>query len=245
LLLYPAIDIRDGRAVRLIQGDYSRESVFDDDPVEAARRWVDGGAEALHVVDLDGARDGAPANLGQLARICEITDVPVQFGGGLRTPESISAALDAGAVRAVVGTAAIADPALIEAVAADRPGALVASVDARAGRVAVEGWVRETEVGPVELVAELATRGVNRFLYTPVEVDGTLSGPAIEALQPVAQAAETANAKLLYSGGVGELDHLRRLAGLRLSALEGVVVGRALYEGRFTVADAQTALEGR
>jgi phosphoribosylformimino-5-aminoimidazole carboxamide ribotide isomerase len=245
LLLYPAIDIRDGRAVRLIQGDYSRQTVFDDDPAEAARRWVDGGAEALHVVDLDGARDGAPANLVQLARICEITDVPVQVGGGLRTAEAIGAALDAGAARAVVGTAAIADPALIEAVAAERPGALVASVDARAGKVAVEGWVRETEVGPAELVADLAGRGVDRFLYTPVEVDGTLSGPSIEALQPVAEAAEVANSKLLYSGGVGEVDHLRQLAALRLPALEGVVVGRALYEGRFTVADAQAALEGR
>jgi phosphoribosylformimino-5-aminoimidazole carboxamide ribotide isomerase len=245
LLLYPAIDIRDGRAVRLVQGDYSRETAFDDDPANAARRWAGEGAQALHVVDLDGAREGEPANLEHLGRICDAVEVPVQFGGGLRTAEAIAAALDAGAARVVLGTAAIADPALVEAMAAEHPGALAISVDARAGKVAVEGWLRETEIEPAELIGELADRGANRFLYTPVEVDGTLAGPSLEALRPVAEAAQSAGARLLYSGGVGELDHLRELAALQLPALEGVVVGRALYEGRFSIAEAQTTLEGR
>jgi phosphoribosylformimino-5-aminoimidazole carboxamide ribotide isomerase len=245
LVLYPAIDIRDGQAVRLVQGDYARETAFDADPVDAARRWADEGAQALHVVDLDGAREGEPANLEHLRRICDAVEVPVQFGGGLRTAEAVAEAIDAGAARVVLGTAAIADPALVEAVAAERPGALVASVDARAGKVAVEGWLRSTEIDPATLIGELASRGVDRMLYTPVEVDGTLGGPSLEALRPVAEAAASAGAKLMYSGGVGELDHLRQLAALRLPALEGVVVGRALYESRFSIAEAQVALEER
>jgi phosphoribosylformimino-5-aminoimidazole carboxamide ribotide isomerase len=244
VLLYPAIDIRGGRAVRLVQGDYERETPFDDDPADAARRWAAEGARALHVVDLDGARAGSPANLGDLRRICAAVDATVQFGGGLRSAEGIEAAIEAGAARLVVGTAAIFDPALVEAAAAERPGAIIVSVDARAGKVAVEAWERETEITPAELVAELAGRGIDRFLYTPVEVDGTLSGPSLEALRPVASAAERAGAKLIYSGGIGELDHLRELVALELPALDGVVVGRALYEGRFSVAEAEAALEG-
>lgn len=244
MLLYPAIDIRGGHAVRLVQGDYERETAFDDDPADAARRWATEGAAALHVVDLDGAREGRPVNLEHLRRICASVDVPVQFGGGLRSAESVGAVFEAGAARAVIGTAAIADPALVEALAAERPGALVASVDARAGRVAVEAWERETEIAPGELLGELAGRGVDRFLYTPVEVDGTLAGPSLDTLGQVAAAAEAAGAALIYSGGVGELEHLRELAALRLPALEGVIVGRALYEGRFSVAEAQAALQG-
>jgi phosphoribosylformimino-5-aminoimidazole carboxamide ribotide isomerase len=245
LLLMPAIDIRGGRVVRLVQGDYERETAYDADPADAARRWVADGAEALHVVDLDGALEGKPANLEHLRRICEAAEIPVQFGGGLRTAESVAEALEIGAARVVLGTAAIADPALVQAIAAERPGKLVASVDARAGKVAVEAWGRETAVGPADLIAELAGRGIDRFLYTPVEVDGTLAGPALDALGSVAAAAAQADVGLIYSGGVGELAHLRELTGLGLAALEGVIVGRALYEGRFSVAEARAALEGR
>jgi phosphoribosylformimino-5-aminoimidazole carboxamide ribotide isomerase len=244
LILVPAVDIRGGRAVRLVQGDYGRETAFDADPVDAARRWAADGAELLHVVDLDGAKLGEPANLKAVRRICDAVDIPVQFGGGLRTGESIAAAVEAGAARVVLGTVAITDPALLEAAAAERPGAIVASVDARAGRVAVEAWEQEAEIGPAELVADLAPRGVSRFLYTPVEVDGTLAGPDLEALAPVAEAAADAGAALLYSGGVGSLEDLQRLAGAGLDSVEGVVVGRALYEGRFSVSEGQAALAG-
>ena len=245
MLLIPAIDIRGGRAVRLVQGDYERETPFDDDPADAARRWAADGARALHVVDLDGARAGSPANLGHLRRICAAVDATVQFGGGLRSAEAIEAAIGVGAARVVVGTAAISDPALVEAAAAERPGTIIASVDARAGKVAVEAWERETEITPAELVAELAGRGIDRFLYTQVDVDGTLAGPSLQTLGPVASAAERVGARLVYSGGVGGLDHLRELAALELPALDGVVVGRALYEGRFSIAEAQAALQGR
>jgi phosphoribosylformimino-5-aminoimidazole carboxamide ribotide isomerase len=245
LVLYPAIDIRGSRTVRLVQGDYERETVFDEGPLDAARRWVEAGAEALHVVDLDGARAGEPANLEHLRRICEAVEAPVQFGGGLRTAESVDEALGAGAARVVLGTVALVDPALVEALATERRGQIVASVDARSGKVAVEGWQRESEIDPADLIADLAGRGVERFLYTPVEVDGTLDGPALDSLRPVAEAAEAAGAELLYSGGVGSVDDLRALAGLGLEALAGVVVGRALYEGRFTLAEGQAALGGR
>jgi phosphoribosylformimino-5-aminoimidazole carboxamide ribotide isomerase len=242
LRLYPAIDIRDGRAVRLIQGDYERETTYDADPLEAALRWVGQGAGALHVVDLDGARAGAPVNIEHVARICEAVEVPVQVGGGLRQAGDVEAVLGAGAARAILGTAALSDPALVESLAADHGERILVSADARAGAVAVEGWERATKLSTAELIADLARRGVTAFVFTPVEVDGTLEGPGLEGLRAAAEAASAGNARLIYSGGVGTLDHLRELAAMGLPALDGVIVGRALYEGRFTVAEGQAAL---
>jgi phosphoribosylformimino-5-aminoimidazole carboxamide ribotide isomerase len=244
VILYPAIDIRRGHAVRLVQGDYDRETVFDADPLDAARRWVEQGAQWLHVVDLDGARAGVPANLEQVARICAETGVPVQCGGGLRDGRAVGAVLAAGAQRALLGTAALRDPALVGDLAGEHGDRIVAAADARMGNVAVEGWEHETATSVEELVRDLGGRGVRRFVYTPVEVDGTLAGPNLEGLRAAAKAADDVGAELLYSGGVGSLDHLRQLAALDLPALAGVVVGRALYEARFTVAEGQAALEG-
>jgi phosphoribosylformimino-5-aminoimidazole carboxamide ribotide isomerase len=242
MIVYPAIDIRGGRAVRLVQGDYERETAFDADPIDAATRWVEQGAEALHVVDLDGARAGAPVNIEHLVRICDAIEVPVQTGGGLRSAADVRAVLDAGAARAVLGTAALSDPALIEALAEEHPDRVVVSADARAGRVAVEGWERETGTSAPELVEALARRGVRRFVHTPVEVDGTVEGPDLAALREVAAAAHRSGVGLTYSGGIGSIDHLRALAAERLPALTGVIVGRALYQGRFTVEEARAAL---
>jgi phosphoribosylformimino-5-aminoimidazole carboxamide ribotide isomerase len=243
VILYPAIDIRGGRAVRLTQGDFARETQFDADPLDAAERWLEQGARALHVVDLDGSRAGEPQALDHVARITAAAgDVPVQVGGGLRSAESVQAALDAGAARAVLGTAALEDPALLEALVAEAPDRIVAAADARGGHVAVEGWERESSASADGLIRELADRGVRHFLYTPVEVDGTLEGPALAGIRDAAFAA--GDAELLYSGGVGALDDLRELAALALPALAGVIVGRALYEGRFTVTAGQEALGG-
>ena len=242
MILYAAIDIRDGRAVRLVQGDYERETAFDSDPLDAARRWVEQGAEALHVVDLDGARDGSPASLDHLRRICEAVDVPVQAGGGLRSGEAVAEALGAGADAVVLGTAALADPALVEALAAEHGERLVVSADARSGRVAVSGWEQDTQISPEQVVTDLAERGVRRFVFTPVEVDGTLAGPGLDQVRSVAGAAGEAGAGLVYSGGIGSIDDLASLGGLGLSALTGVIIGRALYEGRFTVAEGRAAL---
>ncbi len=244
MILYPAIDIRGGCAVRLVQGDYDRETAFDADPLDAAKRWIEQGARALHVVDLDGARSGVASNLDHVRRIAAQAPVPVQVGGGLRSAEAVAAVLGAGAERAVLGTAALEDPALIEALVADHGARIAVSADTRSGKVAVEGWERESTTGVEGLIADLAGRGVGLFIFTSVEVDGTLEGPDLEGLQAAAGAAAVAGAELIYSGGVGTLDHLRRLGPLDLPALTGVIVGRALYESRFTVTEGEAALAG-
>jgi phosphoribosylformimino-5-aminoimidazole carboxamide ribotide isomerase len=242
LILLPAIDIRGGAAVRLEQGDFDRETRFDADPLEAARRWCEQGARALHVVDLDGARHGTPANLPDVARICAELEVPVQLGGGLRDAEAVAAAFAAGVERVVLGTAALEDPALVVSLLAEYGERIAVGADARAGRVALAGWEREAEIGVPGLIADLAGRGARRFVFTPVEVDGTLRGPGVAALRDAAGAAAEAEAELIYSGGIGTLEHLRTLAALELPALSGVIVGRALYEGRFSVAEGEAAL---
>jgi phosphoribosylformimino-5-aminoimidazole carboxamide ribotide isomerase len=239
LILFPAIDIRGGKAVRLVQGDYGRETQYDDDPVVAARRWVNGGAGWLHVVDLDGARAGEPVNLEHVRRIVAAINVPVQLGGGLRDSKKVEEAFSSGAERVVLGTAAVRDPEMAEAIAAAHGDRVVVSVDARAGRVAAEGWTQESELGATEVIAELSGRGIRRFVYTPVDVDGLMEGPDLDSLGEVAGSTES---EVIYSGGVGSLDDLRAVAGLGLENVEGVIVGRALYEQRFTIAEAQDAL---
>ena len=240
MILYPAIDIRDGRAVRLSQGDYDRETAYDDDPVVAARRWVDGGARWLHVVDLDGARAGEPVNLDHVGRIVAAVSVPVQLGGGLRDSKKVEQAISSGAERVVLGTAAVRDPELAGAIADAHGERVVVSVDSRSGKVAAEGWTESSDLGTSEVIAALSERGVRRFVYTPVEADGLMEGPDLDSLR---EAAEAATGELIYSGGVGSLDDLRAIAALGLDNLGGVIVGRALYEGRFTVADAQAILD--
>jgi phosphoribosylformimino-5-aminoimidazole carboxamide ribotide isomerase len=240
LILYPAIDIRDGRAVRLTQGDYDREVAYDDDPVVAARRWEDGGARWLHVVDLDGAKAGEPVNLEHVRRIVAAVGIPIQLGGGLRDSKKVEDAISSGAERVVLGTAAVRDPELAAAIASAHPERVVASVDARSGKVAAEGWTEESDLNTTDVVAELSGRGVRRFVYTPVEVDGTMEGPDLDSLREVAGATD---GEVIYSGGVGSLDDLRAVASLGLSNLGGVIVGSALYEQRFSVAEGQAALE--
>jgi len=239
LILFPAIDIRGGRAVRLIQGDYEKETAYDDDPVVAARRWVDGGARWLHIVDLDGARAGEPVNLEHVRRIVAAVNVPVQLGGGLRDSKKVEEAISSGAERVVLGTAAVRDPEMAEAIAAAHGDRVVASVDSRSGKVAAEGWTEGTDLGTTEVIAELTRRGLSRFVFTPVDVDGLMEGPDLDALRGVADATD---GELIYSGGIGSLEDLRAVAGLGLEKVEGVIVGRALYEQRFSVAEARAAL---
>jgi phosphoribosylformimino-5-aminoimidazole carboxamide ribotide isomerase len=241
VILYPAIDIRGGRAVRLLQGDYARETAYDADPVDAAVRWAGEGAEFLHVVDLDGAKAGAPRNLDTVRRIAAAVDCPIQVGGGLRDPGSVAAALEAGAERVVIGTAALRDPGFLDEMLAGDPERVVVSVDARDGKVALAGWTEAGGEGAVEAVAELTSRGVARFLCTAIEVDGTMEGPALGQLGEIAAAT---NAAVIASGGVGELSHLKDLARQAVPNIEGAIVGRALYERKFTVAEAIAALGG-
>lgn len=239
MILYPAIDIRGGGAVRLLQGDYERETTYDADPVDAAIRWAGEGAEFLHVVDLDGARSGAPQNLEAVRRIAGAVRCPVQVGGGLRDADSVAAVLEAGVERAVIGTAALRNAEFLDAML-DRHGErIVVSVDSKGGRVALDGWTEGSGRDAAEAIAELTSRGVGRFLCTTIEVDGTMEGPAIEELARIAGATE---ADVLASGGVGALADLEALASGAPANVAGVIVGRALYEDRFTVAEANAAL---
>jgi phosphoribosylformimino-5-aminoimidazole carboxamide ribotide isomerase len=237
VILYPAIDILDGHAVRLVQGHFDRATEYAADPLEAARAWADAGAERLHVVDLDGARAGAPANLAHVERIATQTGLPVQLGGGLRSAAAIADAIGAGAARVVLGTAAFSE--LLEAALADHGERVVVSVDVRGGAVATAGWTQTTSLDAVSAVAALAARGVRRFVYTDVDRDGMLGGIDGAAVARVADALE---GELLYSGGVGSLADLEALAALRHPRLAGAIVGKALYERRFTLAAAQEAL---
>jgi phosphoribosylformimino-5-aminoimidazole carboxamide ribotide isomerase len=242
MILYPAIDIRDGKAVRLAQGDFAQETVYDADPLSAARAWVEGGARWLHVVDLDGARDGAPANLEHLERIAGELGVPVQFGGGLRSRASVDAALAAGAQRVILGTAAYTDVDFLDDVVAAYDNRVVVSVDVRGGRVASAGWTHQTEMEASAVIEHLQRRGVRRLVYSSIERDGMLSGPDLAEVQRVAEAVR---GHFTYSGGIGTLADLEALARLRQVNLTGVIVGKALYERRFGVAEAIAALDDR
>lgn len=239
MLLYPAIDIRGGQAVRLLQGDYERETTYDADPVDAATRWGDEGAQFLHVVDLDGAKVGEPQNLEAIRRIAAAVQCPIQVGGGLRDTESVASVLEAGAQRVVIGTAALRDPQFLDEVVAAHGERVVASLDTRGGKVSLSGWTETSDVDAPRAAADLSNRGVQRFLCTAIEVDGTMEGPAIRQLNQIAAATK---AQVIASGGVGELSHLEELARETAPNIEGAIVGRALYERRFTVAEGIASL---
>jgi phosphoribosylformimino-5-aminoimidazole carboxamide ribotide isomerase len=239
VILYPAIDIRGGQAVRLLQGDYERETAYDADPVDAAARWAGEGAEFLHVVDLDGAKLGEPRNLEAVRRIAAAVECPIQVGGGLRDMASVDAVLGAGAERVVIGTAALRDPEFLTAALEKHGERVVVSVDARDGKVSLSGWTETSGVDVATAVADLSERGVQRFLCTAIEVDGTMEGPATDELNRIAAATP---AQVIASGGVGTLAHLKALAADAAPNIEGAIVGRALYERRFTVAEAIAAL---
>jgi phosphoribosylformimino-5-aminoimidazole carboxamide ribotide isomerase len=239
VILYPAIDIRDGRAVRLLQGDYERETAYDADPVDAALRWAGEGAEFLHVVDLDGARAGAPQNLDAVRRIAAAVECPIQVGGGLRDDESVSAVLEAGAGRVVIGTAALRDRAFLDRALESHGERVVVSIDTRGGKASHSGWTETSDIDATDAVAELSGRGVRRFLCTSIEVDGTMEGPALGDLNALAGATD---ANLIASGGVGTLEDLELLGRAGATNIEGAIVGRALYERRFTVAEGIAAL---
>lgn len=241
--LYPAIDLQDGRAVRLRRGDFAQPTVFSEDPVAQARAFAEAGASVLHVVDLDGARQGQPVHAATVASIAAAFPGTVHLGGGLRSRPAIETALATGVDRVVVGTAVVEDRTLLEW-AIDRLGdALVVGLDARQGRLATHGWTQLSDREAVDVATELVRTGVRRLAYTDINRDGTLGGPNLAALRRVSEAVPPL--KIIAAGGVSSLDDLRRLRDLRLANLSGVIVGRALYEGRFTVAEGLEALAER
>jgi phosphoribosylformimino-5-aminoimidazole carboxamide ribotide isomerase len=240
VIFLPAIDIRDGKAVRLEQGRFDRETVYVDDPLEAARSWVEAGARSLHIVDLDGAREGSPQNLQHLKRITDELRIPVQYGGGLRSFGSARDALAAGATRVVLGTAAINDLEFLDEALAAWAVRVVVAVDVRGGHVSVSGWTEETQMLPEDVIERVQRRGVKQFVYTNADRDGMLNGPDLDEVRRIARAIR---GRWIYSGGIATADDLRALRDLRLLNLAGVISGKAIYEGRFTIADAHDILD--
>ncbi|HEX9530666.1 MAG TPA: 1-(5-phosphoribosyl)-5-[(5-phosphoribosylamino)methylideneamino]imidazole-4-carboxamide isomerase [Acidimicrobiales bacterium] len=234
MLLLPAIDLRDGRCVRLLQGDYARETVYDGDPVAVARDFEASGAPWLHVVDLDAARTGRPANRDVVRAIASSVGVPVQAGGGVRDEFSAEALFDAGVRRIVIGTAALEHPALLARVASRHPGQVAVGLDGRHGEVAVRGWSEGTGVRVLDAVARLADSGASAVVVTDIGRDGMLAGPDLDGLAAVLAHTQL---EVIASGGVAAAADLVALAGLVAGGrrLAGAIVGKALYEGRLSV----------
>ena len=230
--IIPAIDIRGGKCVQLVQGDYDRETVFSNDPVKMAVRWTDLGAPRLHVIDLDGARLGEPVNLAVVQSIASSVDVPVQVGGAIRSLRAARTVLASGADRVILGTAAVENPDLArEATERLGPDAVMISVDARDGYVAVKGWTDTSDVKAADLISDLSAVGVRRFMYTDIARDGTLTEPNFSAIQALVSGSWS----LLAAGGISSLDHLERLAGL---GVDGAIIGTAVYTGDIDLREA-------
>jgi len=237
--IIPAIDLRDGRCVRLVQGDYSRETVYSSDPVAMAKRWEEMGAKRLHVVDLDGAREGEPRNLGVAGKIARALAVPCDIGGGIRSRESARAVLDEGFQRFSIGTRAL-DAEFARAIFSEFGDAAILDIAARGGMVSVEGWQEQTQVSALNLARGLDAVGCRRIIFTDVSRDGALSGPNVEAVRAMAQGVR---ASVIASGGVSQVGDIVALAGLAPLGVEGVIVGKALYDGRLDLKAALEALD--
>jgi phosphoribosylformimino-5-aminoimidazole carboxamide ribotide isomerase len=237
--LFPAIDLRNGNAVRLYQGDYDQETVYGTDPSAQARAFVEEGAEWLHVVDLDAAKSGDPINRSVIAEICGAVDVPVQVGGGVRSLDAAKALFDLGVARVVIGSAAVEQPELVHAVAAHH--AVAVGLDARGDEVATHGWTERTGRTVKELAAEFADAGVQALVVTEISVDGTLAGPDVAGLTALLAATDI---PVIASGGIGTLAHMATLASISVDGrrFDGAITGRALYEGAFTVREALDAI---
>lgn len=232
----PAIDLRGGRCVRLLQGDYDRETAYSDDPVAVAQRWGALGAPRLHVVDLDGAKEGAPRNQEVMAAICRAVTIPVEVSGGIRTIGAIAAALAYGATRVQLGSVAIKDPALTRQAIARFGEAIVVSIDAKDGEVRTDGWLQGSNVRAIDLARELAATGVARLMFTDIGRDGMLTEPNFDAYRELLAGV---TCPVVASGGVSKVEHLVRLAEI---GCEGAIVGKSLYESAFTLPEALAAV---
>lgn len=235
MLIIPAIDIKDGRCVRLFQGEMDKETVYFDKPVNAARHWQEQGATFLHIVDLNGAVEGRPVHTREVAMICQETDLSVELGGGLRSAEAVEVALQLGIARVVIGTAAYDSAEFVRALCEKFPQKIVVGIDARNGKMAVKGWKETTSMDAVELAKRCEAAGAARIIYTDINRDGTREGPNIDETRKIARAVKI---PIIASGGVATLDDIRTLKTLAKEGVEGVIVGRALYANAFSLADA-------
>ena len=237
MIILPAIDIKDGKCVRLYQGDFDRLTTYDADPVQVARRWHEAGASWLHVVDLDGALNGYPANLEIIQRIRSAVSLHIECGGGMRTLDAMQRMLDTGIDRIILGTIALTDPDLLQAALQRWSERIVIGLDAREGRVAIAGWRETSQVEATALAGELCARGVSRFVYTDIARDGALRGPNLPALQAMQRAISNVSpdGALIASGGIASMADLQAIAHL---GIEGAIVGKALYTGAIELARA-------
>ena len=241
MILFPAIDLKGGKCVRLLRGEMSAATTFNDDPADQARKFEASGCRWIHVVDLDGAFAGAPANAPAVRAILGAVKVPVQLGGGIRDEGRIAAWLDAGINRVILGTVALRNPDLVKQACRDWPGRIVVGIDARGGRVAVEGWAETSDVRAVDLAKKFADAGVAAIVYTDIERDGAMGGPNVEATSALAKAS---GIPVIASGGVSSLDDLRVLKAHAGDGIVGVISGRALYDGRIDLGQAVRLLDG-
>ena len=230
--IYPAIDIKDGKCVRLLQGRFSDVTVYGDDPAAMAKKWESLGGEYIHVVDLDGALKGHGVNAEIIKKICSSVSVPVQTGGGIRTIEDIKAKLDCGISRVIIGTKAVSSPEFIKKAVSEYGDKIVVGIDAKDGYVAVEGWEKCSEFKAVEFAEKMTALGVKTIVYTDISTDGTLKGPNVAAMEEM---AKSVNADIIASGGIGSLEHIKSLVP---TGVEGVIVGRALYTGNVDLSEA-------
>jgi phosphoribosylformimino-5-aminoimidazole carboxamide ribotide isomerase len=239
MLIIPAIDLKDGRCVRLFQGDMDKETVYFENPVEAARHWVDEGATFLHIVDLNGAVEGRPVHTNEIAAICKQTGLTVELGGGLRSLGAVETALNLGVSRVVIGTAAYTKAEFLQTLCKRFPGKIVVGIDARQGKVAVKGWKETTSMDAVELAKRCEQDGASRIIYTDISRDGTRQGVNVEETLKIARSVKI---PIIASGGVATLDDIRQLIPLEKQGVEGVIVGRALYARAFGLRDAMLIL---
>ena len=235
MLIIPAIDLKDGRCVRLFQGEMDKETVYFENPVDAAKHWLAEGASLIHIVDLNGAVEGRPVHTKEVAAICKLAGLSVELGGGLRSMEAAKAALDLGVARVVIGTAAYDNAEFLRTLCKQFLGKIAVGIDARKGKVAVKGWVETTTMDATELAKRCEDEGATRIIYTDISRDGTREGVNLDETLRIARAVKI---PIIASGGVSTLDDIRQLLPLENDGIEGVIVGRALYAGAFTFVDA-------
>ncbi len=241
MLIIPAIDLKGGRCVRLLRGEMSAETVYGDDPVAMGRRWVAEGAEYLHVVDLDGAVSGQPVNGAAIAALCTALPIPIEVGGGVRTVERAAELLQAGVDRVIFGTVALTRPEVVAEACRRYPGRVVVGIDARDGRVAVQGWTETSAVTAIDLARRVEAQGAARVIYTDISRDGTQQGVNVAATRALAAAI---GIPVIASGGVGSLDDVRALLPCESDGVDAVIVGRALYTGAVKLGDAIAVAQG-